>query len=124
MLRRPHPRFPAATLLALLLFAALPAAAQDTVYFDEVPDLPVMPGLEEAAAAGIAFDKPGGRIVTLYAVGGPAPEAVASFYAESLPALGWQAVGEARWTRNAEALRLELERLDGRTVARFTLAPE
>lgn len=113
-----------APLLACLLLAAVSVSAQDTAYFEQLPDLPVMPGLEEAAAAGVAFDKPGGRIVTLYAVGSVEPPAVARFYDDSLPALGWQPGGAARWTRAGEALRLELQRLEGRTVARFTLAPE
>ena len=117
-------------LLACLLFVLAPtvAAAQDTRYFDALPDLPVMPGLTEAEAAGIAFDKPGGRIVTLYATGVAAPDSVLAFYAETLPALGWREVDRQTWLREGERLSLEANRdvrvRGGETVARFTLAPE
>lgn len=110
--------------LALCLaLAPLALGAQDTRYFDALPDLPVMPGLEQAEAAGVAFDKPGGRILTLYAVGQADPAVVAAFYRESLPALGWDPAGAEAWTRGDERLRLELDRLGMETVARFTLAP-
>ncbi|OAB54949.1 hypothetical protein AY600_13470 [Phormidium willei BDU 130791] len=129
-------RLPPFCLCLLLLLSGLApglpgaprAAAQETRYFEELPDLPVMPGLAEAEAAGIAFDKPGGRIVTLYALGAPAPAAVRAFYAETLPALGWRPDGARAWRRAGERLTLETRRdprvRDGATVARFTLAPE
>lgn len=120
--------------LLLLALAGLPALtatvgqAQDTRYFEALPDLPVMAGLVELEAAGISFDKPGGRIVTLYATGAAAPETVADFYDETLPALGWQAIGGQSWLRDGERLTLEANRdarvRGGDTVARFTLAPE
>ena len=117
-------------LLVCLLFVLAPAvgAAQDTRYFEALPDLPVMPGLAEAEAAGIAFDKPGGRIVTLYASGGATPASVLAFYAETLPALGWREIDRQTWLREGERLSLEASRdarvRRGETVARFTLAPE
>jgi hypothetical protein len=119
-----------AILFCLLLALAAPALgtsagrAQETRYFEELPDLPVMAGLSEAQAAGVAFDKPGGRILTLYAYGPAEPAEVQRFYAETLPALGWQRAGEAAWVRAGERLALEIDTLGGETVARFTLAPE
>ena len=112
----------------LVALTATVGLAQETRYFEALPDLPVMPGLIELEAAGLSFDKPGGRIVTLYATGTAAPESVIDFYDETLPALGWQASGAEIWLREGERLTLEANRdarvRDGDTVARFTLAPE
>ncbi|WP_162906734.1 hypothetical protein [Algihabitans albus] len=121
-------RLPPLFLGLLLALTATVGAAQETRYFEALPDLPVMPGLTESEAAGIAFDKPGGRIVTLYATGEAAPEAILGFYQETLPALGWRAVERQAWLREGERLTLEANRdarvRGGETVARFTLAPE
>ena len=111
----------AVMLLSLLLVA--PAAAQGPVYLADVDDLPLAPGLVEDADARVAFDKPEGRIVQAVASGRAEPADVRVFYAETLPALGWQPGGEHIWTRGRETLRMELETRDGIIVVRFAIAP-
>jgi hypothetical protein len=50
--------------------------------------LPVAPGLEEAAP-GFSFDGAAGRIIGASASGEAQPASIRSFYAQTLPALGW-----------------------------------
>src|SRR3546814_8691143 len=57
-----------------------------------VEDLPLMPGLAEIADAATVFDAPQGRIVESYAAGTVAAAEIRSFYAQTLPQLGWTAV--------------------------------
>ena len=124
--RPPRPRVnsraAAALLAALLLLGGTPAGAADG-FLSEVEDLPLMPGLNERPDAGVAFDKPGGRIVEAYAVGAVERTAVLSFYAETLPQLGWQAAGTDEYRRDGEVLRLAVAAEDGMTSVRFSLAP-
>ncbi len=74
---------------ALVLAAALCAApAQaETLYFTEIPDLPLPSGFSEVAVT------PGfqgqGRLVFAEAVGGGDGLAVRDFYYDTLPQLGW-----------------------------------
>ena len=46
------------------------------------------------------------------------------FYAETLPQLGWQAVGEGAWRREGERLDLAVLSETGTVLVRFTLRPE
>jgi hypothetical protein len=110
---------------ALLVLAApvAPVAAQGPAYLADVDDLPLAPGLVEDTEGRIAFDKPEGRIVQAVASGAADPAAVRAFYAETLPALGWQPGAEQTWTRGKETLRLNLDTTDGVVVVRFAIAP-
>ena len=76
-------------LLPALCLLALSASAEETGFIAEIDDLPLMPGLAEVEGAGVVFDKPSGRIVEAYARGAVTREAVASFYRDTLPQLGW-----------------------------------
>ena len=67
------------------IFLATPAHAD---YFDAIEDLPVAPGLEEAAP-GFSFDGAAGRIIGASASGETPPAIIRTFYAQTLPALGW-----------------------------------
>lgn len=69
---------------AALLFAT-PAHAE---YFDAIEDLPVAPGLDESAP-GFSFDGAAGRIIGASASGEAPPATIRTFYAQTLPALGW-----------------------------------
>ena len=109
-------RVAAASALGLWLFVAAgsvvpvvaPARAADPVRFMEtIEDLPLMPGLDEDAASGINFDSPGGRIIEVYAAGRVTAAAVAEFYKEVLPQLGWRAEADGLYIRDAESLRVE-----------------
>lgn len=99
-------------------------AAEDAVYLAAVADLPLMPGLQELADAGIVFDKPAGRIVEAYAAGQVSGVEVLEFYSETLPELGWQAQDAQSFRREGEKLELELLEGEGLLTVHFTLAPD
>lgn len=94
-------------------------------------DLPLMPGLVQIKDAGTVFDTPSGRIIEAYADGQVTPTDVASFYARTLPQLGWRQVSQNRYRREGEVLDLEITPGSGpggggnaaRTKVRFYLAP-
>ncbi|MBK1668029.1 hypothetical protein CKO28_08265 [Rhodovibrio sodomensis] len=116
----------AALLVAGLLAFAVPwpAAAQASDrYVADVADLPLMDGLEEVTAAGMAFDKPSGRIVEAYAHGAVATAAVRRFYRQTLPQLGWQRLGPDRFAREDEELEIDYLGADGDLTVRYTLQP-
>ncbi|MEP4377946.1 MAG: hypothetical protein ABJ215_05490 [Alphaproteobacteria bacterium] len=119
------PRVAAALMSALLVLAmpAGPVAAQGPSYLADVDDLPLAPGLIEDMDAGVAFDKPEGRIVQAVASGRVDPAGVRAFYAETLPALGWQPGADGTWARGAEVLRVNVETKDGGAVVRYAIAP-
>lgn len=126
-LLRPFALVPvAAPALAMALVLALPAGAvaqsspapaaapaEESVFLSVVEDVPLMPGLIEDEASAVVFDAAQGRIAETVAAGAsagsPGRAAVLAFYAETLPALGWRADGEARWVRAGEILSLEFE---------------
>ncbi len=110
-------------LLMLSAGATVPRAEQPA-YLTELPDLPLMPGLTEIEEAGIAFDKPDGRIVEVYAGGAVARRAVQSFYRETLPQLGWRRAGDDSFAREGERLKLEFLDLGENLTLRFVLTPE
>ena len=107
--------------LPLFLFAALPLRAEEFVAGTE--DVPLMPGLKPLPNSDVVFDKPEGRIVEARAEGAVSREKVEAFYAASLPALGWKAVGRDVWQRDAERLRLEFTGSAGKLAVGFTLSP-
>ncbi len=96
------------------------AIAAEPGYFSQIDDLPLMRGLNEVAGAGMAFDKPGGRIVEAFAEGAVSVSAVEAFYDKALPELGWiRATAEPEkgtWHRDNE--RLELNVVGDRDVLR------
>jgi len=104
------------------------AAAQQTAlpgdgYVADIADLPLMRGLEEVAQAGMAFDKPAGRIVEAYAQGAVDAAAVRRFYRETLPQLGWRRLGPDRFAREDEQLEIDYLGDDGDLTVRYTLQP-
>ncbi len=103
---------------ALVLVWAPAAVAQQAAPADTAPegaflsvveDVPLMPGLVEDEASAVVFDAAQGRLAETVAVSASGRAAILAFYAETLPALGWLADGEARWVRAGEALALEFE---------------
>ena len=112
--------------------AAAPAEAQSGGYVADVADLPLMPGLTELKGAGVAFDKPSGRIVEAYARGDVTRAAVLAFYRDTLPQLGWTLAGSDGFRREGEVLALEFldetsgasGKAEGPLTLRFILRPE
>lgn len=110
------------------------ARADDQVsgYLDAVEDMPLMEGLRETGDGGIIFDKPNGRIVRSIAEGKVGVVAARSFYANTLPQLGW--VRQEKLELIADLLvfdreneRLEIEivpQLGGITQVRFAIEPK
>ncbi len=92
-------------------------------FFEDLDDLPLMGGLQEMEEAGLAFDKPGGRIGEVYAEGSVPAERVRRFYSETLPQLGWQPAGEGRFVREGEQLSLQVSEAQGTTTLRLSLSP-
>ena len=111
-----------------LLICAL-ALAVSTVeaaegFLTGIPDLPLMPGLQEVPDSGLVFDKPEGRIVEAYAVGDTTPQAVTAFYNETLPQLGWRREKSGAYLREGERLSLEFERATQGVTVLFRLFPQ
>lgn len=90
----------------------------------ELDDVPLLAGLTEQPGTGLVFDKPDGRLVESYASGPLKPAAVMDFYELTLPALGWQHVGELTFLRDGEILRIDMVPDEKQTTVRFVLAPE
>ena len=123
----PAPRSPgilAALGCALMLLLSPAAPAQDIRYLTEIEDLPLMPGLNEVDGAGLAFDKPSGRIVEAYAQGAVSAAEVQRFYRDSLPQLGWQAAGSDLYLRDNEQLELQFRPEASGLTVHFILRPQ
>ena len=110
--------------LLVITLAAQTPRAQEASYLVQLPDLPLMPGLTEIEDAGIAFDKPDGRIVEAYAGGPVEARAVRAFYRETLPQLGWRLAGADVFAREGERLRLEFLAASEGLTLRFVLTPQ
>ena len=112
--------------LALLMsqMASPTGAAADTAFVAGVEDLPLMPGLAEVNGAATVFDAPQGRIIESFASGAVSADDVRSFYGQTLPELGWVALGPTEFRREGERLTLEITPEASTTVVRFTLAPQ
>jgi hypothetical protein len=114
------PRSLAALLALVLLDAAAKAAGG--AFLAEMEDLPLAPGLTENSG-GLLFDSPSGRIVDAAASGDITPEQLRSFYAQTLPQLGWEAVGDLAFRRDKEVLQIVLDADKQPLTAHFHLAP-
>ncbi len=117
----------AARIFALAIFVGASTALAEEGFVIAVDDLPLMPGLTEVRGAGIAFDKPQGRIVEAFAEGAVAGDAVVAFYEKTLPQLGWRAAhsaaGDTRWRRDGETLRIDVLADEEPVTVRFYLTP-
>jgi hypothetical protein len=102
---------------------AEPAAGDGNRFVSGLEDLPLMPGLTEVEAGGVVFDKPGGRIVEAIAEGTMPAADVETFYAGTLPQLGWQSVAPNRFVREGERLAIRTESGPGALTVRFSIAP-
>lgn len=109
-------RLAAAALAAALAACAAPApgpapAAAPAIpgegYFAGIDDLPLAPGLVERPGERTSFETVAGRIEARGAAGRASREAVALFYAQALPQLGWQPQADGTYARGGERLGLE-----------------
>ena len=109
--------------IALAALGLLALTAAEETYFDEIPDLPLMPALTVNPGASVVFDTPAGRIVSVLAKGKVAPTSVLDFYHGALPQLGWHPTGKARFSRETERLHIEFIYKSGVQIVRFMLSP-
>lgn len=116
------------TLLMICLpYAASAADQAASAFFRAAEDLPLMPGMTEAAGDAVVFDQPGGRVVQVIAyaaTGGGA--AVADFYDRTLPQLGWRKDAQGGgYVRERERLTIEYGAVTGGPLpVRFTIKPQ
>ncbi len=86
-------------------------------------DVPLMDGLVEAAEGGMAFDTPTGRVIEVLAAGALAPAAIAAFYAEALPQLGWRPGKGLTFEREGERLTITIQDRGTASTVRFLISP-
>jgi hypothetical protein len=99
-------------------------------FFQTIPDMPLMQGLEELPDQTMIFEKPAGRIIDAAAtVDDTLPAAdVLAFYRDTLPQLGWtpapkdSAQGE-RFIRAGEEITLEVESHNGHRFLAIAVRP-
>ena len=105
-----------AVLVLVLLLHAPSLGRAANAFVPGVDDLPLMPGLSVLNGQDVVFDAPGGRVVEAWAEGRVSREAVLSFYASTLPQLGWTAAAPDLFRREGETLRLEFPATPSRNV--------
>jgi hypothetical protein len=74
----------------------------------------------------VVFESANGRIVEAWAVGYLPADRVRAFYRDSLPQLGWRAVGDLTFRREGEVLTLDFPSGPGAAeplAVRFRIAP-
>ena len=99
-------------------------AAEEPRFFAMLPDIPLMPGMDELDESAVVFDKPEGRIVESAAAGAALPGAsVAGFYESTLPQLGWQPARPGVFVRQGEQLLFTVEEKTDYTMIRFMVRP-
>jgi hypothetical protein len=117
----------AVLLASLVLGARVPGLAATDLFVAGIDDIPLMPGLQPVADTGVVFDTAAGRIVESFAAGPVERSDVLTFYAASLPQLGWEPeqIGDAAMTyrREAEVLRVRLFGGVPVLTVQFSLAP-
>ncbi len=78
------------TLSAAFCFWLTVVGVSSAEFIDELEDLPIMPGMTQSVNDNISFGNDESRFVEAYLSGKKTTfSAVASFYAETLPQLGW-----------------------------------
>lgn len=112
----------AVMLAAVVAFGAANSVAAER-FFTGIEDLPVMPGLEQVAGAGVSFDTPAGRIVEISARGNVSRRSVTEYYRSVLPQLGWRPVAKGRFSRERERLELSFSASGRSLTVRFSLRP-
>jgi hypothetical protein len=100
----------------------LTAAVARGVFLVEFEDLPLAPGLTEQAG-GVLFESPAGRIVDATAEGEVDVQQVLAFYAQTLPQLGWEALGDSTFRRDNELLRIVVDGDRHPLAVHFSVVP-
>lgn len=111
----------AALMFLCVGFGGSAVQAAEPEFIAGLNDVPVMPGLAPLGET-LVFDKPTGRIAEAVFTSRSNADAVAKFYAETLPQLGWRAAGRNRFVRDHEELALHLTG-NGASTLRIVLQP-
>ena len=112
--------------MTLVLMTVLPSLARaETKFFESLPDVPIMKGLEELSEFDISYDKPQGRITeSLAAMGDNISDSeVISFYAATLPQLGWKRINDTAYERGNEHLEFKIDSERGHKFLRVMVRP-
>jgi len=100
--------------------------AQEAAYVAGFESLPLMSGLTELKNERVNFDTPAGRIVEAKTQGKVKVQSVETFYANTLPQLGWQKVGARTFERDGERLSIEISSAQAagdNLIVRFAIRP-
>jgi hypothetical protein len=109
--------------LSAAWFSASRAQSTSAGFFSTVSDLPLMAGLAELTDEALFYDKPEGRIVEVAARGAVLQKDAMAFYADTLPQLGWSAVGDG-FEREAERLMISYRIGAGFLIVRISINPK
>jgi len=116
-----------AVFVALCLVApgfALAGPAAPMAFFQNLRDIPLMPGLYELTDEGMVFDKPEGRIVEAGAVSETlSQDKIKSFYNSTLPEMGWQNTGPGLYKRGGEILKMTVKAQGATSVLHLSVSP-
>lgn len=104
----------AVLLMPLFLVGAIPRFLPGT---EDIPLAPDMTISDE----GVTFDTVTGRIITLKGVSKKSIHDIKTFYANTLPNLGWVKIGPLSYSREREQLTLECAEASEETEVVFTL---
>ena len=97
--------------LTLIFPITLPSAAFDREsarFLSVLPEMPLMPGVDEVPDSAFIFEGASGRIIEVTAVSHINIDAIQTFYATSLPQLGWIISGVGEFRQDDEILRIKL----------------
>lgn len=125
----------ALTLIMLIMTMVSVQAKEvsETIFFDSLYDVPVMPGLVEVSELGMSFDKPNGRISQAAATyAGVKIESIYVFYDQSLSQMGWRKAEQGVYSREGEKLSISVtgggqnsqENQSSEPIVRFLLEPQ
>ena len=106
-------------------FAQSTTTSTTTDFLSILPEIPLPAGFVEYTEEAIVFDKPEGRIAeaAAFATLETDKATVEQFYSDTLPSLGWQAVGDWVWLRDGEQLTVEVSQEATGVQVRFLLRP-
>jgi hypothetical protein len=113
------------TTSTIVSIGILVSAARAEDFLSVLDDMPLAPGLTELADQAAGFETPAGRIIDAAATGATEAQAVSTFYAGTLPALGWVREGPGRFVRDQERLTIATTAgaTKGQVVVRFSVRP-
>lgn len=109
-------------------WAAAAGPSSDTsakaVFFEALPDIPVMPGFQDMTQSILVFDKPGGQVVEASAWSTHvSADEVIGYYDQALSPLGWVRSGTGVYGRGGDVLRLEITKMAAGTILKVTVMP-